>query len=785
VFYPFVGPKGRARVGGWRVVPAEKGPPGGGGGPASVAGPGAALVVAPPRSVAAVAICDGEIDRVVPPRLTLSPWRRSAGSTLWLVPSPAARDRLARLLLPELEVPVAFAYIGLDSPPDGEGPGPTIPRRVRAGERLGVFGASAPLPGLRALVGPRAWLDVIALYARLLNRGAVAEKAAIADMLGRAGRRALVSLRDEWNQPLSAGEVWLEDGTGRERRVPLAETWGSTLALPGHWRRHLIRVRRRTTAFPAAGIGSAVPITRPPGEDALLTPASGGEAALPELRLELRPPAHRALQALWPDDWLAAQEPGVPEHFRPRRWTEGNLVHPLVDGAAFFADLCRQVDEGRSGEGGLFLTANWWIDTSLELVPGRTLQSLLEQLAAGGTRICLLVWDNALLVETLAHLATALDSRLLPGLRGLGRLVSTALLKNRQAVGGVRALPGGEALADPYVSGLAGTHHQKLAILARPDRTIAWCGGIDFNWNRLDGPGHAGRHPYHDVHCRVEGPAADELYRTFRDRWNHHPSRPADPLPTAPPAGEAPARGSCLVQVARTYPQRVDYPRSEVARPYAPRGDFTAARTLIGAMRRARRYVYIEDQCLSVPEVAAALAEAVARPEFACVIAVLPKLDSPENFFWVARQAGFLRRVGREAPGKVRAYWVHQSPSEGGRPIYVHSKVVIVDDVFASIGSVNLNRRGLYNDSEVGVCIVDGATRQGGRRFAVDLRRRLWAEHLGLSPSDPRLDDPVVAAALFETPPPAGRVRPWQPGAAGRVRLPDWLWHKLVDPGSP
>ena len=54
--------------------------------------------------------------------------------------------------------------------------------------------------------------------------------------------------------------------------------------------------------------------------------------------------------------------------------------------------------------------------------------------------------------------------------------------------------------------------------------------------------------------------------------------------------------------------------------------------------------------------------------------------------------------------------------------IYVHSKMMIVDDVFVSIGSANINRRGLYHDGEINVFSVpaaaEGRARQPGREPA-------------------------------------------------------------------
>jgi phosphatidylserine/phosphatidylglycerophosphate/cardiolipin synthase-like enzyme len=112
--------------------------------------------------------------------------------------------------------------------------------------------------------------------------------------------------------------------------------------------------------------------------------------------------------------------------------------------------------------------------------------------------------------------------------------------------------------------------------------------------------------------------------------------------------------------------------------------------------------------------------------------------------------------------------------------VYVHSKLVLVDDVSMVVGSPNLNDRSLLGirDSEVAVLMrdtsfvdstMDGAPYRAGRcvprshtiptlpplspspvgcgiefgtvcrrRFARDLRLTLWREHMGLGPDDMR-----------------------------------------------
>ncbi|XP_028061575.1 phospholipase D zeta 1-like [Camellia sinensis] len=74
--------------------------------------------------------------------------------------------------------------------------------------------------------------------------------------------------------------------------------------------------------------------------------------------------------------------------------------------------------------------------------------------------------------------------------------------------------------------------------------------------------------------------------------------------------------------------------------------------------------------------------------------------------------------------------------------IYVHSKIMIIDDCISLIGSANINDRSLLGsrDSEIGVLIEDKEfvdSCMGGKpwkagKFSSSLRLTLWSEHLGL-----------------------------------------------------
>ena len=70
-----------------------------------------------------------------------------------------------------------------------------------------------------------------------------------------------------------------------------------------------------------------------------------------------------------------------------------------------------------------------------------------------------------------------------------------------------------------------------------------------------------------------------------------------------------------------------------------------------------------------------------------------------------------------------------------GTPVYVHAKVCVVDDVWASVGSDNFNRRSWTHDSELSCAVLDETRDEreptdpaglgdGARVFARDLRLR-------------------------------------------------------------
>ena len=93
--------------------------------------------------------------------------------------------------------------------------------------------------------------------------------------------------------------------------------------------------------------------------------------------------------------------------------------------------------------------------------------------------------------------------------------------------------------------------------------------------------------------------------------------------------------------------------------------------------------------------------------------------------------------------------------------IYVHNKIVIIDDKTVIIGSANINERSMFGDRDSDLVamieekqeftnmksktkfIMDGKINYNASNFSVEFRKALMAERLGINQGDSILDDPV------------------------------------------
>lgn len=303
--------------------------------------------------------------------------------------------------------------------------------------------------------------------------------------------------------------------------------------------------------------------------------------------------------------------------------------------------------------------------------------------------------------------------------------------------------------------------HQKISIV---DSQYAFVGGIDplielsGDFDRWDTPWHefvsrlrsnpadAVPHCWHDVHTMIEGTAAQDVEFNFYQRWNEvanrhkRPERELVAEPQRIPHAALPYR---FVQVARTIPPETYH--------FAPKeGIQGIAQQYANAFNNIRRFVYLENQYFwlhaflgvdigdfgpNSPDMERnmyLLAQALERG--ASVMLLLP--DHP-NVGRAFTDIG-LDHLRKNAPqaaaaGRIQAFCLASSANYEGkeyyRPIYVHAKVAIIDDAWSTIGSANLNNRGMRDDAEINVAVLQAD-------FARDLRILLWSEHLGLVRED-------------------------------------------------
>ncbi len=281
-----------------------------------------------------------------------------------------------------------------------------------------------------------------------------------------------------------------------------------------------------------------------------------------------------------------------------------------------------------------------------------------------------------------------------------------------------------------------GCHHQKLVVI---DDSIAFCGGIDVTEGRWDTPAHRdddplrrGAHgyaqdPWHDVTTAVDGQAARALGDLARARWfAANGWQPESPPRCASywPESLRPTFEDVQVAISRTSPEY---------------GDQAAVREIealyLAAIASARHSIYLESQYFSAHRISEALAARLAELDGPEVVIVNPQRAQgwlEEKVMGAAR--GLLLEQLKKADhrGKLRFC---TPVTESGADIYVHAKVLVVDDTLLRVGSSNINNRSMGLDTECDLAVeaapsdpVDAALRVGIRR----VRDTLLAEHLGV-----------------------------------------------------
>jgi len=151
----------------------------------------------------------------------------------------------------------------------------------------------------------------------------------------------------------------------------------------------------------------------------------------------------------------------------------------------------------------------------------------------------------------------------------------------------------------------------------------------------------------------------------------------------------------------------------------------------------ARSSIYIENQYFTAPGISAALEKRLAEPDGPEIVLVVRLLSHgwlEEATMHVLRTRLIQRLQQADRHGRFRVYYPHIPKLAEGCCVDIHSKVMVVDDAIARIGSSNVASRSMAFDSECDLVIES----RGDARVAEAIRgfrEQLLAEHLDTQPA--------------------------------------------------
>ncbi len=388
----------------------------------------------------------------------------------------------------------------------------------------------------------------------------------------------------------------------------------------------------------------------------------------------------------------------------------------IVDAADYFRAL-RDVMKSAQHE---LLLIGWDFDFEIEMLPGESdaegcapdglpnrLGPFIDEVVerASGLKVYILKWNGAALVA---------PGRILPTLRlrtfGCDRIHF--------------ALDGHH----PF----GACHHQKIVVA---DNSFAFCGGIDATEYRWDTSDHAPDDPrrvlkdgslappWHDATAAVSGPAAASLAELSRQRWQRATGETLE-VPRTSQALVWPDTLSVTttdidVAIARTEPPYDEEPLiNEIEELY------------LAAIKSARKQIYIESQYFAAESICKALGARLREPDGPEIVVINPKTAQSEfedDAMNVIRGRMIRRLEKINHTSRFRIFYPVNSAEEA---IYIHAKILIVDDQVLRIGSSNVDDRSLGFDTE---CDLAFEEPDGGKGVIAQFRRRLLAEHLDTS----------------------------------------------------
>lgn len=221
--------------------------------------------------------------------------------------------------------------------------------------------------------------------------------------------------------------------------------------------------------------------------------------------------------------------------------------------------------------------------------------------------------------------------------------------------------------------------------------------------------------PRKDYMVRIQGPSAQDAAEVFRTRWEHVRAEGATYAWNASgfevDRAIPPVPGGVQVQITTTLPE--------------PFWEHSIAESWLNAVANAEEYILIEDQYFRAPMLNEAILARMAEVPGLRLVVITKPIDEwtdPGCFQTYAADEAFRQHVpGRYLLLQLRSFdsvvtWGWDETEARFVDIDVHSKLLVVDDVFLSVGSANKNNRGMIYEGEMNAAVLDGSWVRAARR---------------------------------------------------------------------
>ncbi|MCW8408575.1 phospholipase D-like domain-containing protein [Legionella sp. PATHC035] len=419
-----------------------------------------------------------------------------------------------------------------------------------------------------------------------------------------------------------------------------------------------------------------------------------------------------------------------------------NQIEYMVDGTNAFAEIVKALQTAKTPDHYIYILG-WMLDIDFPLIETdqkSTLFNLLNTASTKGVEIRILVWNNPSVelqkmnlnnipkLNGLSNTVALLDDNTYStsdSRQFVAQFVPFIMQKFSQYQSIFKELDPFYAILRYCLSKNVGSHHEKVLVIKGEEGLISFCGGMDINKNRFDAY-HKDYSNVHDVHCKVQGPAAYQILQKFKKRWHNHPSTKNIQL-----KGENETKPSEITmgnfyygKVVGTYndPNSNDHDRSLKDAYFA-------------IIANAQKYIYIEDQYLVNVDVAKQLNKKIQESNFVCLILAIQDSQETTDILIPDRKRGefwdaLLSGVNQQVKDKVALVLIDRvnAAKENYHPA-MHSKIIIADDEIVIIGSANVNQRSFTHDSETSMVIFDDDKSSVFKdTFAKRLRLEIWKE---------------------------------------------------------